>query len=71
MKDLRYIGGHRHPKNRFGQGSKEFYDEEARLYGFKSPQEYAIEKEKRTPKCPHCGIAYGFNMGTGDCDCGE
>ena len=67
--DLQYIGGHRHPKNRFGQGSPEFYQEEVKLYGCSSLAEYIALRESHAPKCPVCGTPAGFSMGTGDCGC--
>lgn len=66
---------YRHPKNKFGQGSPEFYEEEFRLYGgydrFKSKQEYHKWKKENTPRCPVCGTPYGYSFGTGDCGCGD
>jgi hypothetical protein len=60
---------HRHPNNPYGQGSAEFYEEEARLYGFKTVREYLECKRREAPLCPHCGTPYGFAFGTGDCGC--
>lgn len=69
------VFGSRHPKNRFGQGSNEFYEEEFRLYGglnrFESKAEFHQWKKANTPKCPICGVPYGYNFGTGDCECIE
>lgn len=66
-----YINGH--PDNRFGHGSKEFYEEEFRLYGgydrFKDRKEFNIWRKANTPKCPVCGVPRGYSMGTGDCGC--
>lgn len=70
-RDLHLIGGHRHPDNRMPQGGPEFYAEEARLYGFPTPQSYAIYKKAHTPKCPVCGTPIGFSFGTGNCGCEE
>lgn len=62
-----------HPNNKFPHGSKEFYDEEFRLYGgfdkFKTRQEFNEWKKDNTPKCPVCGVPKGYSMGTGDCGC--
>lgn len=68
MKDIKYIGGHRHPKNRYGQGSPEFYKEELRLYDL-TPEEYWKLRKEKAPKCSACGTPAGFSFGTGDCGC--
>lgn len=67
-KDLQYIGGYRHPKNRFGQGSPEFWAEEYRLYDCSREEYHRLSKE-RAPKCPVCGTPAGYSFGTGDCGC--
>jgi len=64
MIGLRY----RHPLNRFGQGSPEFYQEEYRLYGLSRERYYELW-EAQAPRCPHCGTPAGLAFGTGDCGC--
>lgn len=68
MKDIQYIGGWRHPKNRYGQGSKEFYEEEFRLYDC-TREEYFSAQMAARPKCKVCGTPQGYAWGTGDCGC--
>jgi hypothetical protein len=60
----------RHPDNHNGQGSPEFWDAEYKLWGVSRSQYHEIKKEQ-TPKCPTCGIPYGYAWGTGDCGCGD
>lgn len=55
--------------NPYGHGSNEYYEFEAKANGFTSISEYLTNLKARTPKCPSCGVAYGFNFGTGDCNC--
>jgi hypothetical protein len=68
MKDMEYIGYHRHPKNKFGQGSNEFYEEQYRLHDCTRKEYWDAVKASR-PKCPVCGTPQGFSFGTGDCGC--
>ena len=68
MKDIQYISGHRHPNNKYGQGSPEFYEEEYRLYDLGREEYWRLRKEN-APKCPVCGTPSGFSFGTGDCGC--
>lgn len=72
MKDLQYINRNRHPKNKFGFATPEFYQEEYRLYGVKTDEErkefWRLRKEN-SPKCGICGTPTGFSFGTGDCGC--
>ena len=58
----------RHPDNRYGQGSKEFWDAEYKLTKL-DREEYHKQRESQASKCPHCGTAYGYAFGTGNCGC--
>ena len=61
---------HAHPDNHYGYGSQDFWDAEFRLYNL-SREEYFRYYEDQAPRCPHCGVARGMSMGTGDCGCGD
>ncbi len=69
MHEPRINYGSRHPKNRFGQGSPEFYEEEVRLYGFTSVEEFCEWHKRTSLRCPVCGTPRGYSFGTGDCGC--
>lgn len=58
----------RHPDNRFGQGSPDFWEAEYRLWGLSRVDYHRIRKEQ-SPKCPVCGTPHGYSWGTGDCEC--
>lgn len=67
MKEL--IGlRHRHPQNKHGYASPEFWKEEYRLYGI-TAEEYHRLGRRQAPKCPSCGTPKGYSFGTGDCGC--
>lgn len=68
MRDKHLIGGSRHPRNPYGQGSPEFWAEEYRLYDC-TREEYHEANRAARPKCPHCGTPQGYAWGTGDCGC--
>lgn len=57
--------------NPYGHGSNEYYEHEAKANGFASVGEYLSDLKSRTPKCPICGVEYGFNLGIGNCNCDE
>lgn len=60
----------RHPDNRFGQGSPDFWEAEYKLWGLDRQTYHRIHKEQ-SPKCGICGTPFGYSWGTGDCGCGD
>lgn len=58
----------RHPDNRYGQGSPEFWEAEFRLYGV-TREEYFRLWRLQAPRCKYCGAIAGMSFGTGDCGC--
>lgn len=60
----------RHPNNRYGHGSPEFWEAEYQLYGVTGEEYWRLYKEQ-APKCSTCGTTVGMSPGTGDCNCGD
>jgi hypothetical protein len=70
--DIKLLGSkyHKHPDNKCGTGTNEFYETEYKLWGLSREKYWAVYKNN-SPKCPCCGIPRGFSFGTGDCGCNE
>jgi hypothetical protein len=68
--DIKLLGSkyHKHPDNKCGTGTNEFYETEYRLWGV-SREKYWKAYRENSPKCPCCGTPRGFSFGTGDCGC--
>ena len=64
--DIKLLGSRyaKHPDNKYGYGSNEFYEAEWKLWGCSSEQEYWRTKEEQTPKCS-CETQHGFSFGFG------
>ena len=58
-------------QNPYGYATPEWYEFEARAAGFKTPQAHMQHEYNTRAKCPHCGVPFGFNFGTGDCNCSD
>jgi hypothetical protein len=58
----------RHPENKHGYGSPEFWADEYRLYQL-TREEYHSRRMAEAGKCEVCGTPRGYSFGTGDCGC--
>ena len=58
-------------RNPYGYATKEWYAFEAKRHGFATSQEWLQHEKAIRPKCPDCGVPFGFNFGTGDCNCAD
>lgn len=68
--DIKLLGSkyNKHPDNKCGTGTNEFYETEYKLWGLPREKYWKVYKDN-SPKCPACGTPKGFSFGTGDCGC--